>query len=422
LKLYTSWIILYAHFIQHGSVRIEKCPYRESAWDIQLFAWLLPERMRIPLKILQYCQHVLGIGHFFRSMEIARALRDHEILFVEGGQPLEGFEAPPHVERLLLPPLMMDENFRRMDTGGGELDRIQQSRRDKLLQSFREFDPDAVLIELFPFGRKRFGFELVPLLELAATRRRVRVICSLRDILVEKDDPAKYEERVLSVLNRYYDLLLVHSDPALFRLEETFSRIDDVRVPIRYTGYVVRPAPEGRRRDGLRTIAASSGGGRVGGDLLEAAVEAVKLLPDEDLRLRVFPGPFLGDSDRSRLEAAVERDPRISVEPFSPNFLQVLADADLSVSMAGYNTCMDLLASGVRALVWPFGQNREQGLRAERLERIGVLEVLRDLSSEPFSRVIRRTLKAPPPEPAVRLNLNGAADTAAHVEGRFDAG
>ena len=43
--------------------------------------------------------------------------------------------------------------------------------------------------------------------------------------------------------------------------------------------------------------------------------------------------------------------------------------ADLSVSMAGYNTCMNIIQAGVPALVYPFAQNREQTFRAQRLAR-----------------------------------------------------
>jgi predicted glycosyltransferase len=41
------------------------------------------------MKIIQYSQHVLGIGHFMRSLEISRALSDHEVILVTGGVPVD---------------------------------------------------------------------------------------------------------------------------------------------------------------------------------------------------------------------------------------------------------------------------------------------------------------------------------------------
>ena len=70
-------------------------------------------------------------------------------------------------------------------------------------------------------------------------------------------------------------------------------------------------------------------------------------------------------------------------DTFYSGFFVLSAAADLSVSMGGYNTTMNILASGVPALVWPFGQNREQRLRAERLADLGALRVLEDEDLHP---------------------------------------
>ena len=42
-----------------------------------------------PMKIVIYCQHVLGIGHLFRSLEICRALSGHEVILITGGPQLD---------------------------------------------------------------------------------------------------------------------------------------------------------------------------------------------------------------------------------------------------------------------------------------------------------------------------------------------
>ena len=41
------------------------------------------------MKIVYYCQHVLGLGHFFRTLEICRALEGHEVILVSGGPRLD---------------------------------------------------------------------------------------------------------------------------------------------------------------------------------------------------------------------------------------------------------------------------------------------------------------------------------------------
>ncbi|MCU0586608.1 MAG: hypothetical protein MUF52_00485 [Syntrophobacteraceae bacterium] len=370
------------------------------------------------MRVLFYCQHVLGIGHFFRSMEIARALEPHEVLFVEGGEPLHGFTPPSHVRWAFLPPVMMDPDFHNMEIRGQDEERLWRERREILLSLYHSFGPDWIVTELFPFGRRIFRHELTPLLDVARSHGPgVRVACSLRDILVEKADVDKYEKRVLNILNTRYDLLLVHADPRVLDLGETFSRIDEIRIPLIYTGLVCRPAPERRRTDGRRVIVASTGGGRVGVDLLRAVIEGLRRLDRGDLELRVFLGPFMEEADRGALASLASIDPRVFLRPFASDFPQELAEASLSISMAGYNTCMDILASRVPALVYPFPQNREQAMRADRLERLGLLRVLASLSPSDLAHAMEALLEHPDVPGSHTLDLDGAARTARLLAG-----
>jgi predicted glycosyltransferase len=374
------------------------------------------------MKILIYCQHVLGVGHFFRTLEICRALTGHDVVLVTGGSPVDA-GLPAHVREIRLPGLMMDEDFKALHAAGDgpSVEEIKAERRDRFMDIVREEAPELMLVELYPFGRKKFRFELDPVLKAIRSGELppCQVVCSLRDILVEKADTASYEERVVSTLNRYFDAVLIHADPELVRLEETFSRLDDIELPMVYTGFVT-PRPPAGARERMRKelwlspdtalIVASAGGGKVGGPLLEAAVHAVGRL-DHDVRLQVFTGPFMEDEIVSRLRSV--SDSRIVVERFTPDFLSWLAAADLSISMGGYNTTMNLLAARTPSLIWPFGQNREQRLRAERIARHGGLELLSDEDLEPARLAERITAVLNRRErPGIRLDLEGAEATA----------
>jgi len=361
-----------------------------------------------------YSQHVLGIGHFFRSMEIARALHGHEVMFVEGGDPLVDFTTPPHVRRFFLPSLMMDADFKSMEARSGSLDEIKKVRMGLFLDAFLDFNPHVLITELFPFGRRQFRFELMPVLQAIRNQRMsTRVVCSLRDILVEKAKQSEYERWVLDILNTHYDLLLIHSDPRIISLDETFTQMDKILVPIHYTGFVTRPIPAVGKLPGRRVIVASSGGGKVGTDLLEAAIQAVQSMTDRSVCLKVFLGPFMDEGEKGLLVKLAGADPRTTLHPFSSDFLSELMASDLSISMAGYNTCMDILSAGVKAIVYPFPQNREQALRARRLETLGLLKVIREVDSESLEVSIREALAEtfPGASPRKPLDLAGAART-----------
>ncbi|MFW5733851.1 MAG: glycosyltransferase family protein [Oceanidesulfovibrio sp.] len=397
------------------------------------------------MKILHYSQHVLGVGHFFRSLALARALAGHQVVMVSGGSPVD-VPLPDHVEHRLLPPLMMDADFR--DFVPGEQDPeaekariagIEEERREKLLAILDETQPDVFVVELFPFGRKRFVFELVPALEMFRSMGRGPAVCSVRDILVEKSDQARFEKRVLCWMNKLFDGLMIHSDPELVRFEETFPRLNEVRAATEYTGYVV-DAPAAGSGDVLRRelhiapeeplIVASAGGGAVGGDVVAAAVAAsIRLAPKLPHQLYAFTGPFAEDTALEALCAlAVPTDGSAEARPaehihcarFTDRFPAFLDAADLSVSMAGYNTTMAFLAARTYGLVLPFDQNREQRMRAERLAQRGALGVLEAADLEPdrlaarMETALRRVHHQGPPDHGVRLD--GAARSARFLE------
>lgn len=367
------------------------------------------------MTILIYCQHVLGIGHLFRTLEITRAMRGHRVVLVLGGPPVR-VPVPDHVRVLQLPALEMDAEFSALLPVDRTLDleTVKQHRRDRLCRIAEEVKPEVLLIELYPFGRNGFSFELLPLLE--AVRRgdlpSCRVVSSVRDILVEKQDSRKFEQRVIDRLNRLFDAVLVHADPAVIRLEATFSRMRDIRIPVVYTGYVCRQSTreEGRLlRFRLRVgpdeklLVASAGSGSVGQRLLLAAVHAARHLAFPSV-LYVFTGPFMETGMVAELQRLAPAN--VVIERFADDFPVWLAAADLSISMGGYNTTMDVLASGTPALIHPFGRNREQRLRVERLAGIADLDLLEDRELEPamLADKIHCMLDRKPRYPHIRLD------------------
>ncbi|MGW8161155.1 MAG: hypothetical protein ACWGN1_02800 [Desulfobulbales bacterium] len=118
------------------------------------------------MNILIYCQHVLGIGHLFRTLEIARVMDKHRVLLVTGGPPVT-MQLPGHVRAVQLPGLMMDAAFSGLlpvdDTLS--LDSVKEHRRSLLFKLLENFRPDVLITELYPFGRNGFSFELLPLLK-----------------------------------------------------------------------------------------------------------------------------------------------------------------------------------------------------------------------------------------------------------------
>lgn len=376
------------------------------------------------MKIIYYCQYIWGVGHFFRTLEICRALSEHEVILVAGG-PAVDVDLPDHVRPFRLPGLMTDRNYDGLFPTDADrtLEEVCRERKQLLYALFDQQRPDAFIIELYPFGRKAFRFELDPILTDIRSGRlqRTRVFCSLRDILVEKSDPVAYEARVVKTLNRFFDAVLIHADPSLVAIDQTFTRIHDLQVPIVYTGYIAaRPPPEAgrslRKQLGIGEsdlfVVASAGSGKAGIVLLEPLLEAAARLEiNHPLHLHVFTGPFMPEQEYQAL--ASRTNERVKVRRFTARFLSYLTAADLSVSMGGYNTSMNILATGVPALIWPYPGDREQGLRAARLAQLGAAAVIRaqDLQPKPLAALIQQRINTPA-QGSPRVDLDGAHNTA----------
>jgi predicted glycosyltransferase len=381
------------------------------------------------MKIIFYCQHVLGVGHLFRALEICKALKDHEVLLITGGPRIDA-EIPKHVEVINLPGLQMDPEFKglvRLDRTSS-LDQIKRLRQQKLCAIIEKEKPDIFFLELYPFGRKAFRFELDPALQAVRSNPLFRcgVISSVRDILVEKENQDKHEGRVLETLNRFFDAVLVHSDPRLITLKETFFRFDEIKIPVIHTGYIA-PKPPADSRERIRRqlgiaeedlmIVASAGGGGVGKPILESAIQAFgRLKMKMPAHLYVFSGPYLAETEFEHLKALATGQ-RVQIAKFTSDFLSFLAAADLSISMAGYNTTMNILATGVPALVWPFAANLEQKRRADRLADRGALKLIenQDLNPDNLAALMSRTLTETDSK-KIDIDLNGAAQTVQWLE------
>ncbi|MBK3736605.1 glycosyl transferase family 28, partial [Azospirillum brasilense] len=340
------------------------------------------------MRVLFHVQHLLGIGHDRRAALITRGLAKAgvAVTVLRGGHPVPGIDYGPAAEIVQLPPAraadsgfktLLDEHDRPID------DAWRARRRAAVLETHERVRPDALLVESFPFGRRAFRFELLPLLEAAKAGGAVTA-CSVRDILVTKAKPERLEETV-STVERLFDHVLVHGDPELIPFAATFPAAARIADRIRYTGYVA--APQGGAAtgaDGTGEVIVSVGGGAVGLPLLRAALAVRASTPAGlDARWRLLAGPDVPEAAFRALVA--DAPPGTIVERARPDFPALLRRCRLSISQAGYNTVLDVLQAGCRAVVVPFaaGSETEQATRARLLEERGRLAVVDEATLTP---------------------------------------
>ncbi|WP_171100627.1 glycosyltransferase family protein [Ruegeria sp. HKCCD7255] len=332
------------------------------------------------MKVMIVVTHLLGTGHLSRALTLGRSFSEagHEVFVISGGMPAPQFDTNG-LSILNLPPLQSDGvNFTRLlDQSGSEVDKTYlTARQTALVQALHSFAPDLLITELYPFGRRVLADEFLALLSTAEglTRRPV-VLSSIRDILAPPSKPAKVEQ-TNTVLTRFYDGVLVHSDPEVIRLQSSWPVSPELACKLHYTGFVAPvPAELHPDRVGAGEIVVSAGGGAVGQPIFRAAIEAARKMTIR--RWRLLVGGTDGAERRTELSGLAQGAPVI-VEPLRPDFRHMLNHAAASVSMCGYNTAMDLLQSGCPAVVVPFdaGNEAEQSLRAQNLSQLDAFEVI----------------------------------------------
>jgi predicted glycosyltransferase len=382
--------------------------------------------------ILFYCQHLLGLGHLERAARLARALgrAGEPVVFVQGGRAVPGLDLGG-AEVVTLPPLVAANDaasaLSRPD-GQRPSPADLAERRERLLACFHHHDPSVVLLELFPFGRHALASELGPLLLAVADDRSrrgaaaARVAVSLRDVLVSKPQQAWFELAAVSVALQWTDRVLVHGSADVIPLTRTLALAERLGERLVYTGYL---GPDELRSAGAPhgEVVISGGGGQVAAPLFRAALAAWPLTAGARARpWRLVTGPYLPEALRAELAQQARAlpgragSPAVVVEAHRPDLGAHLGGAALSVSQAGYNTVVELVAHRVRAVVVPYeGSGDEQPLRAGLLAARGLLELVPEgeLTPARLATAMDAALDRPGFPAPGRLDLGGAARSVA---------
>ncbi len=376
-------------------------------------------------RVIFYVQHLLGVGHLRRASAIAHALdrAGFEADLVSGGMPEKWLEFGGARFVQLPPTRANDPSFESLVNAEGEVvdESWMRQRRDVLLGHFNTFEPDVLIVESYPFGRRQMRFELTPLLEAARDRaKRPLVLASVREYVQAKRKPGRVEKTV-ALLGELYDGVMVHGDPAFARFEESFPLASQIEDEVHYTGFVVAPehrpgaGEAGDEEAGRDEVIVSAGGGATARGLFAAAIEARGRSSLKDTTWRFLVGTGLPARDREALTAAASAIPGIIVESARPDFRALLRRCAVSVSQAGYNTVMDLLSAGTRSVLVPFAGDHEteQPMRAARLAERKLVTVVEEaaLSPELLARAVDAAHAGPPPPPH-GLDLGGAEASA----------
>ena len=376
-------------------------------------------------KVMFYVQHLLGIGHVFRAVRVARGLvrAGCETHIVWGGKKIDGMDTRSINMHYLRAVHVSDEDFKALLLDGGTVmnDEDKASRTQHLLDLYSQIGPDIVITEAYPFGRRQMRFELIPLMEaVQSSRPKPLMVCSIRDILQENRASKRVRES-LDAIHQWFDIVMVHGDPALIPIETTLEHSHEIIDKIHYTGLVTPDAVDRSQPASITPdVIISAGGGAVGHALMHSAVDAMVHCESYPTNWCLTTGPDLPQKD---FDSIVSRAPGgMIITRFIRDLTAVMAQAKVSVSRAGYNTIGDLLRAQCPSVLVPFvgGLETEQLRRAQMMENQGLAALLPDQELTPpiLAKAIDKAslLQAK----TAKFDLNGADNTAQFLIARFN--
>ena len=370
--------------------------------------------------LMYCCRSEKHVGRLQRSIEVARKLSDsfNVTILVDDQGPLF-VDIPKSVQLQSLPAMAVDPN-----SNVFEFDRSEEfrasiiARRDIILATFQDLKPRVLLIDNFPFNQQRLRGEVLPLVERArnGVYGKSLVVCTTDGIMVnDSADGEHLADKAAELLDKYFDMVMVQSDPVFARLEEFFHPQNTLQTPVYHVGFVAPEHNDAPRddTDSGDAILVSAGDGRYGGVLFRAAVEAQRVLwPMSDRPMKIVAGPRLPEDEWQELLVRTKGMDGLVLTRLVDDLRTEMAGSRCSVSQCGYNTALSAITTQTPSLFIPCqdNQRREQIVRAQRLVYWGGGRLLmpHHLNSASLTHEINQLLQFQTRR--IRFDTDGAAN------------
>jgi len=333
--------------------------------------------------IMFFCKNNEGTGHLHRILALCRGLKKLDsylnLTIIFEGKYYSQFKKVKRINILSIDP---------------NLDKISKNKIFE--EQIFLHKPEIMVIEAFPFDKYGVKDEIIYLLNIIKLNFPLtKIISSIGAYLgnIHPYPKKEFMEKINYYLNKYFDLILAHTDPKVSKVEEEFELNDTNSNKVIYTGYVTYKSKselipkekvikeiEKYNKYTKKTIIVHVGGGDKSLDLLYIIIEISSSL--DNYLFLISTGPTINEENYTILMEKSKNKKNIFITKYNPNLVDYLAVADLSINMAGYNSMMDILVSGVSSISVPkyniknkeFIVDQEQLLRCKKLKKLGFID------------------------------------------------
>ena len=213
-------------------------------------------------------------------------------------------------------------------------------------------------------------------------------------------------------LEHYYERILIYGDQRVFDPLAEYGPLRRIADKTSVTGYVARTAEHPDRRprsDGRPRVLVTVGGGDDGIERIRNYLDSLRLGP-VDWFSKIVTGPLMPLDQVRAFKQEVKHGGlrgQVKITRFHGDIPGLMHQSDAIVSMAGYNSCLEILQSGTPAVLMPRVRMRqEQSIRSSRLAELGLAQNVPPGDARLLRRAVEAAL-ASRRHPAVSLNLDG---------------
>jgi len=361
--------------------------------------------------ILMYSHDTYGLGHIRRTMAIASHLcRDNVNVLILTGSPIAGrFSFPERVDFVRIPGMIKKTNQEYQSLSVKiHPDHALNIRKSIIAATVKTFKPDLFIVDKEPLGLRK---EVLPTLKwLKKYLPGTRSILGLRDVMDDAETVKKdwRSKGIYEYLTRLYDEIWVYGHQSLYDPVVEYDIPDNVSKKIKFAGYISRKIPTRKAVKKIRRnykindnlVVVTTGGGGDGYEVMDTFLSMLEAWPGlPPFKSVLVTGPFMPKTKRRQI-AKRAKPFGIWSMPFYLRMEELLAAADLVISMGGYNTMCELLTQQTPSIIVPRETPRkEQLIRAVAFQKKGLVEYVswKDLTPENLRIKMLQVLQNPEP-------------------------
>jgi predicted glycosyltransferase len=342
-------------------------------------------------KIVVYSHDTFGLGNIRRMLAITEHLLntipDLSILLISGSPMIHSFRLPQQrFDYLKLPCIgrTLSGNYiaKKLGTNFDELVTVRSQIIEAAVSNFK---PDVMIVDKKPRG---ISDELQSTLELIRdSMPATDVVLLLRDIL----DAPHVTQRIwlknnyFQSIERYYRSILVMGSQKVFDVCREYRFPKKIAKKVIFCGYINRNDISSKAADTTLfsdaqkpRVLVTVGGGEAGFTPLKHFINGLTQYDRAcGFSSLLVTGPEMSQRHREDIQNSTQSLNDLKVVDFTPDLTAHMQAADLIVSMAGYNTIVEILAMNKQAIIIPRVKPvQEQLIRAMHMDKLGLLKCI----------------------------------------------